>query len=117
MGGPACICRSGCLCCHSRTVPPTARPRSHPLPLQLLAQTQPGRGGGAPAGKRKEVVWQRKARSMLAASGLLEEEEGGQAEAAEEGTAVDLPRLYEHFMFAMAHKGQFAGGRGRGLQL
>ncbi|PRW55912.1 hypothetical protein C2E21_5247 [Chlorella sorokiniana] len=38
----------------------------------------------------------------------------GAAEAAEaeeappEGEPIDLPRLYEHFMFAMAHKGQFA---------
>lgn len=59
---------------------------------------------------------------MLAASGLLDEEDAqeadqgaaadGQAEgeAAAAGGAVDLPRLYEHFLFAMAHKGQYAGG-------
>lgn len=43
------------------------------------------------------------------AAGAAADQAGG--EAAPGGEPIDLPRLYEHFMFAMAHKGQFAGGR------
>ena len=80
------------------------------------------------------TTWQRKGRRLAAAAGFGSEDEaaagpeaeaaaleGGEADGAAgaagtlsrhivlQGDDVDLPRLYEHFIFAMAHKGQYAG--------
>lgn len=93
---------------------------------------------GSTASAAAKTRWQRKTERHLAEAGLLEEawagaeaaaaapaaaaeagpaaaEAAGAAGAAEaagaeqEAEPIDVPRLYEHFMFAMAHKGQFAG--------
>lgn len=78
---------------------------------------------------RRLNSWQRKSQRLVEAAGLEGElgagpaggllgaplttergDEGGEGiERGDEAAAVDLPRLYEHFLFAMAHKGQYSG--------
>lgn len=137
-----------------QTIPIICPPPLVPA-LQLLADPHgngtgtAARGGPRSVGSRfvapGQTRWHRKARRMLADSGLLDDElegegaaaagtaqaapptaeppaaasEGAAAglaggEAAPGGEPIDLPRLYEHFMFAMAHKGQFSGGQDAG---
>ncbi|KAL4457439.1 hypothetical protein ABPG75_012304 [Micractinium tetrahymenae] len=97
--------------------------------LQTLAAAQPGNPGSSGERQGRKVnSWQRKSQRLLEAAGLEEElgagspnnllgapltegqaEEGGSGgEGGSTAAAVDLPRLYEHFLFAMAHKGQYA---------
>lgn len=94
-------------------------PACLPACLQTLAAARPGSRGGR---ARSQTRWQRKT-ARLAREAGLEEEAGTEAAALaageNDGSAgqlegrVDLPRLYEHFIFAMAHKGQYAGTPGR----
>lgn len=76
-----------------------AVPTARGGPAAVVAAPRAGAGAAARAEERQRAP---------AAAGAAAEGAAGAGEEEEEG-AVDLPRLYEHFMFAMAHKGQHLG--------
>ncbi|KAL4857841.1 Pentatricopeptide repeat-containing protein [Chlorella vulgaris] len=80
--------------------------------LQALAVAQPGAGDPPSSSRGGKTSWQRKTAGFVLAAGLEEPSGAGAAAGAAApppalSSAVDLPRLYEHFMFAAAHKRQF----------
>jgi hypothetical protein len=103
----------------------------HRLLLQTLAAAQHGSGGRRGAARAgAQTGWQRKGARLVEAAGLSDEQQLGVGNSSSSGGSssnggsnsssreyapatgdVDLPRLYEHFLYAMAHKGQPAGKR------
>lgn len=130
IGRPAAFAGSLAVPSAPKICRPTALLSPYPA-TQILASAQPGSPGSSGERQgRRQNRWQRKSQRLLEAAGLEDELEVGpqppsllgaplteqQVEEEEEGSegsstaaAVDLPRLYEHFLFAMAHKGQYAG--------